>query len=58
MMNWKVWNILTVLHLSMTCERCIADIKLVPELSEKLHNLAVRPCFAVMLAFAKPLSSV
>ncbi|KAK7243956.1 hypothetical protein RIF29_38771 [Crotalaria pallida] len=34
------------------------DLKLVPELSEKLHNLAARPCFAVMLAFADPLPSI
>lgn len=34
------------------------DLKLLPELSEKLHNLPVRPCFAVMLAFAEPLSTI
>ncbi|XP_061339268.1 uncharacterized protein LOC133285960 [Gastrolobium bilobum] len=34
------------------------DSKLVPELSEKLFNLPVRPCFAVMLAFAEPLSTI
>ncbi|WJX72290.1 hypothetical protein P8452_56183 [Trifolium repens] len=27
------------------------DLKLLPKLSEKLHNLPVTPCFAVMLAF-------
>ncbi|WJX67535.1 hypothetical protein P8452_51993 [Trifolium repens] len=27
------------------------DLKLLPKLSEKLHNLPVRPCFAIMLAF-------
>ncbi|XP_058752003.1 uncharacterized protein LOC131625128 isoform X2 [Vicia villosa] len=34
------------------------DLKLLPELSEKLHNIPVRPCFAVMLAFAEPLSTI
>ncbi|KAE9585076.1 putative amine oxidase, FAD/NAD(P)-binding domain-containing protein [Lupinus albus] len=34
------------------------DLKLVPELSAKLHNLAAKPCFAVMLAFTEPLSSI
>ncbi|XP_057457870.1 uncharacterized protein LOC130748654 [Lotus japonicus] len=34
------------------------DIKLVPELSEALHNIPVRPCFTVMLAFAEPLSTI
>ncbi|KAI4323157.1 hypothetical protein L6164_022786 [Bauhinia variegata] len=34
------------------------DLNLVPELSAKLHNIPVRPCFAVMLAFAEPLSSI
>ncbi|KAL9322058.1 hypothetical protein ACSQ67_010111 [Phaseolus vulgaris] len=34
----------------------LLDINLVPELSEKLLNLSVRPCFVVMLAFAEPLS--
>eukprot|EP00256_Glycine_max_P064388 XP_014634539.1 uncharacterized protein LOC100816696 isoform X2 [Glycine max] len=34
------------------------DIKLVPELSEKLLDLPVKPCFIVMLAFAEPLSTV
>ncbi|XP_027341697.1 uncharacterized protein LOC113854718 isoform X3 [Abrus precatorius] len=34
------------------------DIKFVPEISEKLHNLPVKPCFVVMLAFAEPLSKI
>ncbi|MED6211714.1 hypothetical protein PIB30_076332 [Stylosanthes scabra] len=34
------------------------DFNLVPELSAKLQNLPVQPCFAVMLAFAEPLSSI
>ncbi|CAI8595435.1 unnamed protein product [Vicia faba] len=34
------------------------DMKLLPKLSEKLHNIPVRPCFAVMLAFAEPLSTI
>ncbi|XP_057725195.1 uncharacterized protein LOC130940927 isoform X1 [Arachis stenosperma] len=34
------------------------DFSLVPELSAKLQNLPVQPCFAVMLAFAEPLSSI
>ncbi|RDY04891.1 hypothetical protein CR513_11331 [Mucuna pruriens] len=34
------------------------DIKLVTELSEKLLNLPVKPCFIVMLAFAEPLATI
>ncbi|KAI5440557.1 uncharacterized protein LOC127122722 isoform X2 [Lathyrus oleraceus] len=34
------------------------DLKLLPGLSEKLHNIPVRPCFALMLAFAEPLSTI
>ncbi|XP_047146911.1 renalase isoform X2 [Vigna umbellata] len=34
------------------------DTNLVPELSEKLLNLPVKPCFIVMLAFAEPLSTI
>ncbi|ESW21252.1 hypothetical protein PHAVU_005G055100 [Phaseolus vulgaris] len=36
----------------------LLDINLVPELSEKLLNLSVKPCFVVMLAFAEPLSTI
>lgn len=35
-----------------------ADMNLIPELSAKLRDIPVRPCFAVMLAFAEPLTSV
>ncbi|XP_028760586.1 uncharacterized protein LOC114719273 [Neltuma alba] len=34
------------------------DMNLMPELSAKLRDLPVRPCFAVMLAFAEPLNSL
>lgn len=34
------------------------DLKLVPELADKLQDIPVQPCFALMLAFAEPLSSV
>ncbi|KAL2331131.1 hypothetical protein Fmac_018712 [Flemingia macrophylla] len=34
------------------------DINLVTELSEKLLNLPVKPCFVVMLAFAEPQSTI
>ncbi|KAF7822507.1 Renalase isoform A [Senna tora] len=34
------------------------DLSFMPELSAKLQNLPVQPCFAVMLAFAEPLTSI
>ena len=35
-----------------------ADLNLVPELAAKLQDIPVIPCFALMLAFAEPLSAV
>ena len=35
-----------------------ADLNLVPELVAKLQDILVIPCFALMLAFAEPLSAV
>ena len=39
---------------------CVAnvDLSLVPELAAKLQEILVIPCFALMLAFAEPLSAV
>ncbi|KAF2286206.1 hypothetical protein GH714_011724 [Hevea brasiliensis] len=34
------------------------DLSLAPELAMKLQDIPVNPCFALMLAFAEPLSSV
>ncbi|KAJ4976458.1 hypothetical protein NE237_001564 [Protea cynaroides] len=34
------------------------DMTLVPELAQKLKEVPVHPCFALMLAFSEPLSSV
>ncbi|XP_062090460.1 uncharacterized protein LOC133796811 [Humulus lupulus] len=34
------------------------DLKLVPEIADKLQDIPVHPCFALMLAFAEPLSSI
>ncbi|CAK7323933.1 unnamed protein product [Dovyalis caffra] len=34
------------------------DLSLAPELASKLQDIPVSPCFALMLAFAEPLSSI
>ncbi|KAL5977355.1 hypothetical protein ACLOJK_021701 [Asimina triloba] len=34
------------------------DISLVPEVAKKLHEIPVRSCFALMLAFSEPLSFI
>lgn len=38
--------------------RLAPDLKWAPELASALQSIPVRPCFALMLAFKEPLTSV
>ncbi|CAL8150480.1 unnamed protein product [Prunus armeniaca] len=51
-------NIVSPRFTSVTGRPPPLDLNLVPELAVKLNDIPVRPCFALMIAFAEPLSSV
>lgn len=50
-----------MLWLSVKCKVVLyvyADMNLVPEMAMKFQDIPVIPCFALMIAFAEPLSVV
>ncbi|POO03210.1 Amine oxidase [Trema orientale] len=51
-------NIVSPRFTSVTGRPPPLDLKLVPEMAEKLQDIPVHPCFALMLAFVEPLSSI
>ena len=60
------WQHIVIISLKKKKKKCkfiltcvaYADLNLVPELAAKLQDIPVIPCFALMLAFAEPLSAV
>ncbi|EXB42559.1 hypothetical protein L484_011332 [Morus notabilis] len=50
-------NIVSPRFTSVTRRTPPLDLNLVPEMANKLQNIPVHPCFALMLALAQPLSS-
>ncbi|XP_024017946.1 uncharacterized protein LOC21394593 isoform X2 [Morus notabilis] len=50
-------NIVSPRFTSVTGRTPPLDLNLVPEMANKLQNIPVHPCFALMLALAQPLSS-
>ncbi|BFG28832.1 hypothetical protein CerSpe_151060 [Prunus speciosa] len=51
-------NIVSPRFTSVTGRPPPLDLNLVPELAVKLNDIPVRPCFALMIAFAEPLSTI
>ncbi|KAL6201918.1 hypothetical protein ACLB2K_025630 [Fragaria x ananassa] len=51
-------NIVSPRFTSGTGRQPPLDLKLFPELAVKLNDIPVRPCFALMIAFAEPLTSI
>lgn len=51
-----VWSLL-VKHKFIQTD-CYAGLNIVPEWAVKLQDIPAMPCFALMLAFAEPLSAV
>ncbi|XP_050279438.1 uncharacterized protein LOC126720717 isoform X1 [Quercus robur] len=51
-------NIVSPRFTSVTGRPPPLDLNLVPELAAKLQDIPVIPCFALMLAFAEPLSAI
>ncbi|KAM5586604.1 hypothetical protein ABKV19_005502 [Rosa sericea] len=51
-------NIVSPRFTSVTGKPLPLDLKLFPELAVKLNDIPVRPCFALMIAFAEPLTSI
>ncbi|KAB2601965.1 hypothetical protein D8674_002970 [Pyrus ussuriensis x Pyrus communis] len=51
-------NLISLRFTSVTGRQPLLDLNLVPELSVKLNDIPVRPCFALMIAFSEPQSSI
>ncbi|KAL5565237.1 hypothetical protein UlMin_028401 [Ulmus minor] len=51
-------NIVSPRSTSVTGRPPPLDLSFAPEMADKLKDIPVRPCFALMLAFAEPLSSI
>ncbi|KAM1234648.1 hypothetical protein ACFX2J_004202 [Malus domestica] len=50
-------NLVSLRFTSVTGRQPLLDLNLVPELSVKLNDIHVRPCFTLMIAFSEPQSS-
>ncbi|KAM1792058.1 hypothetical protein ACFX12_035955 [Malus domestica] len=51
-------NLVSPRFTSVTGRQPPLDLNLVPELAVKLNDIPVRPCFALMIAFSEPVSSI